>query len=73
MLVPYIRLIAQDIMWKHFIELGPWQKGGSGEDDMANKIFQKLKIGLGNVGRFFKKYSNGELFEVTGDEAHSSK
>jgi len=73
MLVPSTLPIAQDVMWKHFIELGPWRKGGSGEEDMASRIFQKLKLGLGKGGRFFKKYSNGELIEVTDDEAHSSK
>lgn len=60
-------------MWKHFIELGPWQKGGSGEEAMAETIFQKLKTRLGKCGKFFKKSANGELFEVTNDAAHLSE
>ena len=60
-------------MRKHFVELGPWCKGGSLEEDMADKIFQKLKSGLGKGGRFFKQFATGVLFEVTDDAAHMSE
>ncbi len=61
-------------MLKHFIELGRWRKGGTGEESMANEIFQMLRNGLGREGRFFKKSAaNGELVEVTDDVAHNSE
>ncbi len=60
-------------MWKHFVELGPWCKGGSLEEGMADKIFQKLKSRLGKGGRFFKQSTAGVLFEVTDDAAHMSE
>lgn len=66
-------LVIQDIMWRHFVKLGPWKKGGSGEETIANMIFRKLKSGLGKTGRFVKKLANGELFEVTDDVAHLSE
>ena len=66
-------LVAQDIMWRHFVELGPWKKGGSGEETIADMIFRKLKSELGETGKFVKKLANGELFEVTDDVAHLSE
>ena len=60
-------------MWRHFVELGPWQKGGSGEETIADMIFRKLKSELGETGKFVKKLANGELFEVTDDVAQLSE
>ena len=72
-MVPALFASKQEIMWKHFVELGPLCKGGTLEEDMADKIFQKLKSGLGKGGRFFKQLATGVLFEVTDDAAHMSE